>query len=156
MKLKRILIVMLVCSMMLLTGCSGKDNVYSGIEKQDLTGITTAKELEYIYEYREHTDNWASSFFVYQKKNSDEHTAKLFLKYIGTEPSPSGELKYMYTTESGSGGNGILTIAESDSPIYNLGSTGGNGSLADQDSVVELHVEWNGVTEDLELQPVLR
>lgn len=43
---------------MVVSGCSGKDNIYKGIKKQDLTGIGTqdligiemAKNPEYIYE----------------------------------------------------------------------------------------------------------
>lgn len=154
MTLKRLPILLLL-SAMLVGGCSGKDNVYSGIEQQDLTGIKTAKELDYIYAYKGHTGNWASTYYVYQKKDSDSHVSKIFLKYIGKEPGPSGEMKYAYTTEGAGGGSGTLSEAESPSDIYNLGGSGGTGSVAGQDSVVKMHVEWSGGSEDIELKPEL-
>ncbi len=86
MTLKRLMILMLL-SAMLAGGCGGKDNMYSGIEQQDLTEIKTAKELDYIYAYKGHTGNWASTYYVYQKKDSDSHVSKFFLKYIGKEPA---------------------------------------------------------------------
>ncbi|CAH1225247.1 hypothetical protein PAECIP111892_05586 [Paenibacillus auburnensis] len=154
MTLKRLPILLLL-SAMLVGGCSGKDNVYSGIEQQDLTGIKTAKELDYIYAYKGHTGNWASTYYVYQKKDSDSHVSKVFLKYIGKEPGPSGEMKYAYTTEGGGGGSGTLFDAESPSVIYNLGGSGGTGAVAGQDSIVKMHVEWSGGSENIELEPEL-
>ncbi|WP_236337428.1 hypothetical protein [Paenibacillus auburnensis] len=57
--------ILLLLSAMLVGGCSGKDNIYSGIEQQDLTGIKTAKELDYINAFKGHTSNWASTYYVY-------------------------------------------------------------------------------------------
>ncbi|MBW4085813.1 hypothetical protein [Paenibacillus sp. S150] len=64
MKLKRIISLVLLSAVVWISGCSGKDNIYAGIEKQDIKSIKTARELEYFYEYKGHTDNWASTYFV--------------------------------------------------------------------------------------------
>jgi hypothetical protein len=155
MNMKRIIGLLLLCTALWISGCSGKASIYDGIEKQDITSIKSIKDLNFIYEYKGHTDNWASAYYVYQLKNDkDNHVTRLFLKYIGKEPGPSGEMKYKYTTEGGHNGSGTLSDAQSPSPIYNLGSSGGNGSIADQNSVVNMHVEWDGGTEEMELMPV--
>lgn len=153
--MKRLVCLLLLVCTCVISGCTGKGSIYSGIEKQDLTGIESAKELEFIYEYRGHTDNWASSYYVYQKKDSEYHITRLFLKYIGGETAPSGELQYAYSTEGAATGSGMLEEAAGPSVIYNLGSSGGNGTIPEQDSAVKMHVEWNGGTEDFELEPVL-
>lgn len=153
--MKKLFYLLLLLCTFLISGCSENDSIYSGIEKKDLPGIKSADELKYIYEYKGYTDNWASTYYVYQKKDSDSHVTRLMLKYIGEEPGPSGELKYSYSTEGGGSGSGMMEEATSPSVIYNLGNSGGTGSTPDQDSVVKMQVEWNGGTEDFELEPVL-
>ncbi|OKP95633.1 hypothetical protein [Paenibacillus sp. P46E] len=155
--MKRIFVLLLLSTIVWISGCSGKHNIYDGIDKQDIKDIETAKDLNFIYSYKGHTDNWVSTYYVYQlKKDSDNHITRLFLKYIGKKPGPSGEMKYEYSTEGGHKGSGTLSDATSPSFIYNLGSSGGNGSIADQDSVVKMQVEWNGGKEEIKLLPELQ
>jgi hypothetical protein len=84
---------------------------------------------------------------------NSNYKSTLLLKYIGKKPRPTGELSYDYNTEGGGSGSGTLSNSESKTEIYNLGSSGGNGSMAAKDSLVKMQVDWNGNTEVFELKP---
>ncbi|TFE25242.1 hypothetical protein [Cohnella luojiensis] len=136
-----------------LSGCTGESRLYSGIEKSDIVDISNVKNIEFIYQYKGHTENWAAHYIVFKMKDNDNHTSKMLLKYIGKKPGPTGELRYAYQTEGGGDGSGTMSNAESENQIYNLGSSGGNGAIAAEDSIVKMQVYWNGNTEDFELKP---
>ncbi|AHV97658.1 hypothetical protein [Paenibacillus sabinae] len=144
---------LLLAMFLVLTGCKENNNVYSGIEKNNIEGLANADNIEFINEYKGHTDHWAAMYIVYKYKNDENHTARLFLKYIAKESKPTGELRYEYDTEGGADGHGTLSRTESQAGIYNLGSTGGNGAIADKNSLVKMQVDWNGNSETFELKP---
>lgn len=83
----------------------------------------------------------------------------MLLKYIGKNPLPTGEISYSYTTEGGGSGSGsgsgsrTLSNGESKTGIYYLGSSESNGSIAAEDSLVKMQVDWNGTAEVVELRP---
>ncbi|CAM3605324.1 hypothetical protein PALU110988_30240 [Paenibacillus lupini] len=150
--MKCLLGIILLCAIVL-SGCKGNSNIYSGIEKNDIEEISKVKNIEFVYEYKGHTDHWAAAYHVYKMKDNDEHTSKLVLKYIGKQPGPTGELSYAYDTEGGGSGSGTLPSDHSEAGIYYLGSSGGNGAIAAQNSLVKVQVNWNGNTETIELKP---
>ncbi|MDQ0899148.1 MULTISPECIES: hypothetical protein [unclassified Paenibacillus] len=151
--MKRIIGIISLCAI-ILSGCKENSNIYSGIEKNDIEDISNSKNIEFVYEYKGHTDHWAATYHVYKSKNNvDEHTSRLVLKYIGKQPEPTGELRYAYETEGGGSGNGTLPGDMSEAGIYYLGHSGGNGSIAAQNSLVKVQVAWNGNTESFELKP---
>lgn len=153
MKLKRIIGIILLCAIAL-SGCKEKSSFYSGIEKNDITDISNAKNIEFVHEYKGHTDNWAAVYIVYKMKDNENHTSKLLLKYIGKKPEPTGELRYAFKTEGGGSGSGTLSDNVSEAGIYHLGSSGGNGAIAAKDSLVKMQVYWNRRnTEAIELKP---
>ncbi len=150
--MKRIIGIIFLC-VIVLNGCVMKSNYYSGIEKKDISEVTNTKNIEFVYEYKGHTDNWAAVYIVYKFKDNDNHTSKMLLKYIGKKPGPTGELKYAYQTEGGGNGSGTMSNAEAENKIYNLGYSGSNGAIAAEDSIVMMQVNWNGETEEIELKP---
>lgn len=138
-----------------LIGCTEKSNVYSGIEKNDIAEISKAENIDFVYEYKAHTDQWAANYVVYKMKDTDNHTSRLLLKYLGMKHEPlTGEFKYAFQTQGGGDGSGTMSNAEIESEIIRTGTSGGNGALAAQDSIVQLQVYWNDKKESLELQPV--
>jgi hypothetical protein len=155
--MKRSLLGIIFLFVLLISGCSEENNDYSGIEKNDIAEISNSKFMEFVYQYKGSTDNWAANYIVYKMKNTDNHTSRLLLKYIGPESErPTGEFKYKYQTESGGSGSGTLSNAEIiKGDIFSQGISGGNGALAAQDSLVKVEVYWNGNTENFELKPEL-
>lgn len=153
-ELKRIIGIIFLC-VFVLNGCTTKNNYYSGIEKNDVLEIYNVKNIDFVYEYKGHSDSWAAVYVVYKTKDNDNHTSRMLLKYIGQNPLPTGELSYSYTTEGGGSGSGSRTLSngESKTGIYYLGSSGGNGSIAAEDSLVKMQVDWNGTAEVVELRP---
>lgn len=126
-ELKRIIGIIFLC-VFVLNGCTTKNNYYYGIEKNDVLEIYNVKNIDFFYEYKGHSDS---------------------------NPLPTGELSYSYTTEGGGSGSGSRTLSngESKTGIYYLGSSGGNGSIAAEDSLVKMRVDWNGTAEVVELRP---
>ncbi|MBW7454757.1 hypothetical protein ACFOLF_26085 [Paenibacillus sepulcri] len=150
--MKRIIGIIFIC-IFVLTGCTEENNYYTDIEKDDIPDIKNAQNIEFIYEYKGHTDNWAAVYIVYKMKDNDNHITKMSLKYIGKKTIPTGKLSYAYDTEGGGSGSGTLPTDQSKSGIYNLGSSGGNGAIAAKDSIVKMQVNWNENTEMMELKP---
>ncbi|NRF95859.1 hypothetical protein HQN89_34165 [Paenibacillus frigoriresistens] len=110
---------MIFLSAIVLSSCNEESNLYSGIEKNDIADISNAKNIEFVYEYKGHTENWAADYIVYKMKDNDNHTSTLLLKYIGKKPRPTGELSYAYSTEGGGNGSGTMSNSESLSGNYN-------------------------------------
>ncbi|AJY74647.1 hypothetical protein [Paenibacillus beijingensis] len=152
--MNRIIGTLLLCLFLVLSGCKANSNVYSGMEKNDIEGLAKAENIEFIYENKGHSDHWAATYIVYKFKNDENHTTKLFLKYIGKQSKPTGDLRYAYDTEGGGDGSGTLSSPASQDEIYHLGNSGGNGALADKNSVVKMQVQWNGNTEAIELKNI--
>lgn len=149
------IISLILLFVVVISGCTERVNYYSGIEKKDISELSDVNNTEFVYEYRGHSDNWAAAYIVYKPKDSDNHTARMLLKYIGKQPLPESDLSYKYSTEGGGDGSGTMpSTANSTEGIYNLGYSGGNGSLASPNSTVELELNWDGNTEKLELNPV--
>lgn len=145
------LFVIILLGTIVLSGCKENSDIYSGIEKNDIEDIYTSSNIEFIYVYKGHTDQWAATYHVYKSKNNgDLHSTRLILKYIGKQPKPTGEIKFAYETEGGGGGSG--TVPSEESGIYILGKSGGNGFIAAQNSLVKVLVDWNGNTESIELK----
>ncbi len=145
----------LLLGVLVISGGDEQSSVYSDIEKNDIIEISNSKNIEFVYEYKGRTNHWAANYIVYKIKNTDNHTSRVLLKYIGPkEERPTGEFKYTYETEGGGNGSETLSNAEIETgDIYSHGSSGGNGALAAQDSVVKIKVYWNGKTEEIELKP---
>jgi hypothetical protein len=152
--LKRIIGIIFLC-VIVLSGCIVTNNYYSRIEKKDISDLNDTQNIEFVYEYKGHTDNWAAVYFVYKLKDNDNHTSKMLLKHIGKQPLPNGELSYKFDTVGGGDGAGSLSTADSKDGIYNLGSSESNGSLVSQNSIVKMQVNWNGLAETIELKPEL-
>ncbi|AZN43441.1 hypothetical protein [Paenibacillus albus] len=149
--MKRIIGILFLC-VIVLSGCIGRNNYYAGIEKKDIFDSKSTTNIEFVYMYKGHTDNWSAVYYVYKLKDNENHTSKMILKYIGEKPLPAEELSYKFDTVGG-GGAGSLSTADSKDGIYNLGYSESNGSLASQDSIVKMQVNWSGVSEIIELKP---
>lgn len=54
-------------------GCATKNNYYSGIEKNDVLEIYNVKNIDFVYEYKGHSDSWAAVYVVYKTKDNDNH-----------------------------------------------------------------------------------
>ncbi|OME75969.1 hypothetical protein BK120_30365 [Paenibacillus sp. FSL A5-0031] len=135
---------------------TNNSNFYSGIEKNDIPDISNTKNIEFVHEYKGHSDNWAAVYIIYKVKDSNKHMRKLLLKYIGKKPNPIGELSYAYDA----GGDDVRsgTMSFTDEPkdgIYYLGPLADNESAPDKDSIVKLLINWNmnEHSETIELQP---
>lgn len=139
-----------------LSGCTGKDDYYKGIEKKDISDLNDNRNLEYVNEYRGHTDNWAAVYIVYKVKEAAAHKSKMLLRYIGKNDIPPGKLSYSFDTEGGGDGSGTLRTDDSINGIYNLGSSESNGSVASPNSTVKMQVNWNENTETFVLKPILK
>ncbi|WP_379129688.1 hypothetical protein [Paenibacillus sp. sgz500958] len=112
-------------------------------------------QIDFVYEYKGHTENWAANYIVYKMKHLDNHFSKLNLKYIGTGPEPTGEFSYAFQTQGGGDGKGTESNIKLQHGIVQTGSSGGNGAYAAQDSTVQVQIYFNGHTEEFELEPVL-
>lgn len=134
----------------ILSGCN-ENNFYSGIEKNDISDISDTENLEFVYEYKGHSDNWAANYIVYKVNGNDNHITRLLLKYIGKKPRPTGELSYSFETGSASG-HGLLPDVESIEGVYDLGTSGGIGATEDKDSIINMNIDWNGNTDKFELK----
>lgn len=152
--LKRIMGMIFLC-VIVLSGCMVKKNDYAGMEKNDISALHDAQNIDFVYEYKGHTANWAAVYMVYKMKDSDNHTSRMLLKYVGKTTLPTGELSYKFDTAGGNDGSGSLSTADSNDGIYNLGLSEGNGSIASRNAIVNMQVNWNGRTETIELKPEL-
>ncbi|MBO7748737.1 hypothetical protein I8J29_31665 [Paenibacillus sp. MWE-103] len=151
----RMILTFLLASTLLLSGCKQNENdVYIGMQRNTIQDLKSGREMDYIYEFRGHSKHWAALYITYKPKGEENHTSRLFMKYIGKDPRPSGQLRYEYDTVGGGDGNGTLPSVDKIGNVYSLGSSGGNGSTANPDSSVKMQVWWNKTSETIQLDPI--
>lgn len=111
--MKWMIISIIVLCVTVLSGCTENANHYGGIKKTDFPEMSDP-DLEFVHEFRGHSDNWGALFFVYKKKDSDKRTIKQFLVYNGKDPKPTGEISFDYDAgdEVGSGGMTTTEVPE--------------------------------------------
>jgi hypothetical protein len=141
------LFVMIIC------GCSSEDRRFEGIKKNNIQEISNSSSTEFVHEYRGYSLHWAANYIVYKMKGTNNHRTVMLLKFIGKNMQPTGSLSYSYISESG-GGNGTVISGESKNGIFNLGFSGGNGSVENKDSIVKMRIDWNETSESFELKPM--
>ncbi|MDQ8737028.1 hypothetical protein [Paenibacillus sp. LHD-38] len=152
--MRKILVILLAC-VLLLSGCEQMENdAYIGMERDNIQDLVAGGEMEYVQEFRGHSENWAAMYIVYKPKGEENHTSRIFMKYIGKDPRPSGQLRYKYDTVGGGDGSGTLPGVDEADHVYNLGSSGGNGALANPDTPVKMQVWWNDSSEIIQLDPI--
>ncbi|MCJ8008083.1 hypothetical protein ACFFF5_17985 [Lederbergia wuyishanensis] len=144
--MKRIISMMFVC-LIVLSGCSESSDFYSGIENDILNDINT----EY-HEYKGHSDNWAAVYIVYKAKDKDKYSTKLYTKYIGKKPNPTGKISYNYDLGSDVGNGAAYFKDVPEKGIYYLGSIASNESISTKDTKVKLQIEWNKKSETIDLK----
>lgn len=152
----KLIFLVLLAGILLLGGCEQheENNMYIGMEQNTIPDLTVGTEMEYIHEFRGHSDHWAAVYIVYKPQGEENHTSKLMMKYISKKLNPSGELRYEYDTDGGEDGNGTLSSVDKAGHVYNLGSSGGNGQSANPKSPLQMHVWWNGDEETIQLDLV--
>jgi hypothetical protein len=152
-KLTILIVVILIAT--ILGGCItdsdvNKYNKYSGIEEKDISDLNDRTKTDFVYIYKGSSDNWAATYYIYRFKGEENHVTRLFMKYVGEESAPTGQLSYSYKTE-GSAGNGDM-LAGANSQVYNLGQGGGTGLIPRKDAIVSFRVNWSGKSESFELK----
>lgn len=126
--MKRVFGIIFLC-VIVLSGCNENSNHYSGIETHDILDISNAKNIEFVHEYKGHTDNWAAVYIVYKMKDTDKYVTRKLLKYTGKMPNPTGEITYDYDAgEDFVGSGGMSYIDEPKSGIYDLGPSAGESA----------------------------
>jgi hypothetical protein len=146
---KFIIIITIVVLATILGGCT-TNHKYDGIQKENIRDLSQPEKIDFVQIYRGSTDNWAATYYIYRFKGEEDHVTRLYVKYIGNEPLPTGQLFYSYKAE-GEGGHGDLP-ARSNSRVYNLGQGGGNGHISREDVLVSFTIMWNGKSESFELK----
>lgn len=106
-----VLIVLIV-----LTGCSKEKDYYGGITKDKMTDITKDPKLEYIHEFKGHSDNWGAVMIFYKTKNSEKVSTRGYLIYNGKD-LPTGEVTVLYQVDKETGSFGMIT-AKKNPPIF--------------------------------------
>ncbi|MFC4102384.1 hypothetical protein [Paenibacillus xanthanilyticus] len=151
----RKILVILLAGALLLSGCVQNENdAYIGMERDNIQDLVAGGEMEFVHEFRGQSENWAAMYIVYKPKGEEIHTSRPFLKYIGKDPRPSGQLRYKYETLGGGDGSGTLPSVDEAGHVYNLGSSGSNGALSSPDTPVEMQVWWNDSSEFIQLKPI--
>lgn len=141
---------MIVLCAIVLNGCTEGSNYYGGIKKTDYPEMTDPN-IEYVYEFKGHSDNWGAVMFVYKMKNSDKVAEKEFLVYNGKDPKPTGEISTGYAVGDAVGGGSITVKETPEKGIYLFGPSAGTVAPT-QDSTVKLLVKWKGHSEIIELK----
>jgi len=142
---------MFVC-LIVLSGCSDSSDFYSDIEKNDISDILNDTNMEYVQEHKGHSDNWAAVYVAYKAKDEDKYSTKLYLRYIGTKPNPTGEISFNYDAGTDTGSGTASFKDEPEKGVYYLGSSASNKSMPTKDSQVKLQIEWNKKLEAIELK----
>lgn len=135
--------------LVLLSGCS--DDKYSGIGKKDISNMGT--KITIVQMFKGSNENWAATYYVYKNKDNDNiPDAKLFLKYLGKKPNPTGKVTLYY--DIGDGLNTVTPIyndSESENGLYVL--TGlGKGESIDPSTTIKLQVSIGKDSANLELK----
>ncbi|WP_223065919.1 hypothetical protein [Paenibacillus caui] len=151
----RTILTFLLAGTLLLSGCKQNENgVYIGMERNTIQALASGSEMDYVHEFRGYSEHWAAVYIVYKPTGEENHTSRLFMKYIVKDPRPSGQLRYEYDTDGGEDGHGTLPSVDNIGNVYNLGSSGGNGASANPDSPVQMQVWWNKSSETIQLDPI--
>jgi uncharacterized protein YceK len=148
--LKRIVVGLMVLCLLILSGCSHGENVYSGIDSKDIPQVAKSKE---VYSFQGHSDNWAVSVFIYKLPGTERYDSVSFLKFLEPKPYPTGEIRTNYDGGSGFVGSSGAIISEdvSVSGIYFLLLPVAK-AVPDKDTVIKLQVIWDGQSDYFELK----
>lgn len=138
----------LLC-LVLLSSCS--DDKYSGIGKKDVTNMGT--QITIVQMFKGSNENWAATYYVYKNKDNDNSPdARLFLKYLGKKPYPTGKVTLYYDIGSGVNTvNPIYNDSESKKGIYILSGLG-KGESMDPKTTIKLQVSIGKDSTNLELK----
>ena len=143
------IISMIVLCAIVLNGCAEGTNYYGGIKKTDFPEMT-ASNIEFVHEYKGHSDNWGAVFFVYKKKDADKLTIKKFLVYNGKDPKPTGEISIDFDAGDIMGSDSMTFTEVPEKGIYYMGSSQGTTAI---DSTVTLAVKWKENSDLIKLIP---
>ncbi|MBO7748954.1 hypothetical protein I8J29_32805 [Paenibacillus sp. MWE-103] len=113
MKWTAIVLILLI----VLTGCSKDKDYYGGITKDKMTDITNDSKLEYLHEFKGHTDNWGAMMYFYKTKDSEKVSTRGYLIYNGKDELPTGEVTVLYQVDEETGSFGMIT-AKQNPPTY--------------------------------------
>lgn len=100
-----------------ITGCSKVKDYYGGITKDKLTDITKDPKLEYLHEFKGHTNNWGAMMYFYKSKDSEKVSTRGYLIYNGKEELSTGEITILYQIDKETGSFGMAT-ASKNPPIF--------------------------------------
>ncbi|MBP3961976.1 hypothetical protein [Paenibacillus lignilyticus] len=143
---------LILCSVVVLSGCTKPSDIYGGISKTDFPELTDPN-LEYVHAYRGHADNWSAVLFVYKLKGADKFKMKEVLVYDGEDPRPTGQLSTEYTFGDAVGGSGTIISEAPEKGIYVLLPSMGTAAFA-PNTTAKLLVKWSTHSEYFELKPV--
>ncbi|MFB9275996.1 hypothetical protein [Cohnella cellulosilytica] len=142
--MKRLIrIVLFVFCVIVISSCKANTNFYSGITYEDIAGPSAPDNAEFVREFKGHGDSWAAVNIVYKKKNDNEFIGKWYVKYIGKEASPTGEISYNYSAGDDKGSGAMTFIQPPDAGIYYMGQLPSRISLPNDDSVIDLQLVWD-------------
>ncbi|WP_148449283.1 hypothetical protein [Paenibacillus tuaregi] len=113
MKWTAIMLILLI----VLTGCSKEKDYYGGITKDKMTDITNDPKLEYLHEFKGHTDNWGAVMYFYKSKDSEKVSTRGYFIYNGKDELPTGAVTIQYQIDEETGSFGTIT-AKRNPPIY--------------------------------------
>jgi hypothetical protein len=90
--------------------------------------------------------NWSASYVV-TDLNDEYHNETLTITYKGDNPSEVGIVKYKYTggLMEGSGERELSGHKEI------VAKVGSNGACTQEDSIINVTIEWNGIKEEIRL-----
>ncbi|SDW80789.1 hypothetical protein [Paenibacillus sp. CF384] len=145
-------LIIVSCVVVVLSGCTKPSDIYGGISKTDFPELTEAN-LEYVYQYRGHADNWSAVLFVYKLKGADKFKMKEVLVYTGEDPKPTGQLSTEYTFGDAVGGSGMLIPEAPENGIYVMLPSLGTKELL-PNTTAKLLVKWGAQSEYIELKSV--
>ncbi|REE54720.1 hypothetical protein A8990_1794 [Paenibacillus taihuensis] len=151
MKWTAIVLILLI----VLTGCTKEKDYYGGIKKDQMTDITNDPKLEYLHEFKGHTDNWGAVIYFYKSKESEKVNTRTYLVYNGKEPLQTGEITAQYMVDGDVGGDGafggIAATKPHEKRIFSF-ILGAASTSPNSDSKVQVLVQQRNNSESIDLQ----
>jgi hypothetical protein len=106
-------------------------------------------DAQYIVDYYQHWYKDKRGFAEVDQYSNENW----MVKYIGSNLQ-SRDLRYEYTSPSGSGYGDGFYVKKGDSYYLIVGGGASNGSIPDKNSVLTLTIKWDGKEESLKLRAV--